>query len=39
MTLIIAAILLGHTDAGFWSYLGVTALWLCHVAYHGGARK
>ena len=35
MTLIIALILLGHTDASWGSYLGVTVAWVAHLIYHG----
>ena len=34
MTLIIALILLGHTDAGWLSYLAVVVAWVAHVAWH-----
>lgn len=33
MTLIIAFILLGNMDAGFWSYIGVTVAWIGHLIW------
>lgn len=33
MTLIIALILLGHTDASWGSYLGVTVAWVLHLIW------
>ena len=34
MTLIIAFILLGHTDAGWGSYAMVAATWFVHLIWH-----
>jgi hypothetical protein len=37
VTLLIACLLMAQTDAGAWSYVGVTLLWVAHLAYHGDA--
>jgi hypothetical protein len=34
MTLIIAYILLGMNDAGFWAHLGVFIVWVAHIFWH-----
>ena len=39
MTLIIAFLLLGQTDSGWWAYAAAAIVWVMHLLWHEGSLR